>query len=108
MKNPQTIAEGWTAAFSDYAPLPGVPDEFVGVDGAHKPQWLQWMQRVGAADVDRSLAIAERHIRDLGISYRVRGEAKERAWPLGALPSICSRGVLKVETKLMPSPSPFR
>jgi uncharacterized circularly permuted ATP-grasp superfamily protein/uncharacterized alpha-E superfamily protein len=88
MKKPVTIADGWSAAFADYEPLPGVPDEFIGADGAPKPQWLQWMQRVSARDIDRSLAVAERHIRDLGISYRVRGEEKERAWPLSGLPLL--------------------
>ena len=83
-----TIADGWSAAFADYKPLPGVPDEFIGADGEPKPQWLQWMQRVSARDIDRSLAVAERHIRDLGISYRVRGEAKERTWPLSRLPLL--------------------
>ena len=88
MMKSETIAAGWSAAFADYKPLPGVPDEFIGADGKPKPQWLQWMQRVSARDVDRSLAVAERHIRDLGISYRVRGEAKERTWPLGGLPLL--------------------
>ena len=88
MKKPGTIADGWSAAFADYKPLPGVPDEFIGADGAPKAQWLQWMERVPVRDIDRSLAVAERHIRDLGISYRVRGEAKERTWPLSGLPLL--------------------
>jgi uncharacterized circularly permuted ATP-grasp superfamily protein/uncharacterized alpha-E superfamily protein len=88
MKKPVKVAEGWSAAFADYKPLPGVPDEFIGADGAPKAQWLQWMDHVGARDIDRSLAVAERHIRDLGISYRVRGEAKERTWPLSGLPLL--------------------
>ena len=88
MKKPVTNADGWSAAFADYKPLPGVPDEFIGADGAPKAQWLQWMQRVPMRDIDRSLAVAERHIRDLGISYRVRGEEKERTWPLSGLPLL--------------------
>lgn len=80
--------DGWSAAFADYKPLPGVPDEFIGADGKPKPQWLRWMEHVAARDVDRSLNVAERHIRDLGISYRVRGEAKERTWPLSGLPLL--------------------
>ena len=88
MKKPVTITDGWSAAFADYKPLPGVPDEFIGADGAPKAQWLQWMERVSSRDIDRSLAVAERHIRDLGISYRVRGEAKERTWPLSGLPLL--------------------
>ncbi len=46
------------------------------------------MERVSSRDIDRSLAVAERHIRDLGISYRVHGEAKERTWPLSGLPLL--------------------
>lgn len=87
-RKPVTIAGDWSAACADYRPLPGVPDEFIGADGAPKAQWLHWMERVSSRDIDRSLAVAERHIRDLGISYRVRGEAKERAWPLSALPLL--------------------
>jgi uncharacterized circularly permuted ATP-grasp superfamily protein/uncharacterized alpha-E superfamily protein len=88
MKKSATIADGWSAAFADYKPLPGVPDEFIGADGKPKAQWLRWMERVSSRDIDRSLAVAERHIRDLGISYRVRGEAKERTWPLSGLPLL--------------------
>lgn len=88
MKKAAIIASGWSAACADYTPLPGVPDEFIGADGAPKAAWLRWMEFVSKRDVDRSLAVAERHIRDLGISYRVRGEAKERAWPLSALPLL--------------------
>jgi uncharacterized circularly permuted ATP-grasp superfamily protein/uncharacterized alpha-E superfamily protein len=88
MSRSATIADGWSAAFADYKPLPGVPDEFIGADGSPKAPWLRWMEFVAAQDVDRSLSVAERHIRDLGISYRVRGEAKERAWPLSGLPLL--------------------
>ncbi|MDQ8730982.1 circularly permuted type 2 ATP-grasp protein [Bradyrhizobium sp. LHD-71] len=92
MKKRVTVADDWSAAFADYVPLPGVPDEFIGVDGAPKAQWLQWMERVPARNIDRSLALAERHIRDLGISYRVRGEAQERTWPLSGLPLLIDEG----------------
>lgn len=88
MSRSATIADGWSAAFADYRPLPGVPDEFIGADGSPKAPWLRWMELVAAQDVDRSLAVAERHIRDLGISYRVHGEAKERTWPLSGLPLL--------------------
>lgn len=88
MTRPVTIDDGWSAAFADYKPLSGVPDEFIGAEGKPKAQWLRWMEFVAARDVDRSLSVAERHIRDLGISYRVHGEAKERTWPLSGLPLL--------------------
>jgi uncharacterized circularly permuted ATP-grasp superfamily protein/uncharacterized alpha-E superfamily protein len=88
MTTPVTIDDGWAAAFADYKALPGVPDEFLGTDGLPRSQWRRWMELVAASDIDRSLGVAERHIRDLGISYRVRGEAKERTWPLSGLPLL--------------------
>jgi uncharacterized circularly permuted ATP-grasp superfamily protein/uncharacterized alpha-E superfamily protein len=78
----------WLAA---YAPLAGVPDELVGPDGRLRPHWaslLDTLAGLGRDDLDDRFAAAGRRIRDMGISYRVLGETKERTWPLSRLPLL--------------------
>ena len=82
------VAE-WTA---DYAPLPGIPDEFIGPDGAaaraldaaaagsSRPR--------PAAKIAERFAAADSRVRNRGMSYRVRGETAERVWPLSRLPLL--------------------
>jgi len=79
---------GWTA---EYAPLPGVYDEYLGVGGERRPHWLHFLEALSeldAAEMSRRFASADRHIRDMGISYRVYGETGERSWPLSPLPLL--------------------
>jgi uncharacterized circularly permuted ATP-grasp superfamily protein/uncharacterized alpha-E superfamily protein len=76
--------------FAGYAPLPGAPDELIGPDGAPRAAWRRFFDLLGRQDVERSIAEADRRIRDMGISYRVHGEAQERAWPLSRLPLLIS------------------
>ncbi len=76
------------SAYTNYAPLPGVPDEFVGPDGQARGAWRQFFDLLEADDSERSLAAAERHMRDIGVSYRVHGEARERPWPMSRLPLL--------------------
>ncbi|MEW6643238.1 MAG: circularly permuted type 2 ATP-grasp protein [Pseudomonadota bacterium] len=83
-----SFEEDWAASYADYAPLPGIPDEFIGADGQPKPHWRTLLGYLSANDRERSLAVARRHIRDLGISYRVGDEAKERIWPVSSLPLV--------------------
>ncbi len=85
---PASFEEGWAASYADYKPLPGIPDEFIGADGQPKPYWRTLLSYLSEKDMDRSLAVARRHIRDLGISYRVGDEAKERIWPVSSLPLL--------------------
>ena len=75
----------WSA---DYAPLPGIPDESIGADGKPRPSWRSFLELLAPADSERSLAVAERRIRDIGISYRVHGETRERSWPMSRLPLL--------------------
>ena len=78
----------WTAG---YACLPGVYDEFLGEDGKPRPHWLHFLHALAeldAAEISRRFASADRHIRDMGISYRVYGETGERSWPLSHLPLL--------------------
>ncbi|ODR95275.1 hypothetical protein AUC70_06195 [Methyloceanibacter stevinii] len=37
---------------------------------------------------ERSLAAVDRHLQDIGVSYRVYGEARERNWPMSRLPLL--------------------
>jgi uncharacterized circularly permuted ATP-grasp superfamily protein/uncharacterized alpha-E superfamily protein len=84
---PDRVA-AWTA---DYRPLPGIPDEFVDADGGRRAHWTHLLDALAAlppADVEQRFAAADRRIRDMGVSYRVHGEAAERNWPLGRMPLL--------------------
>jgi len=76
------------AWYANYAPLPGIPDEFIGRDGKPRPVWQKFFASIDAEDNERSLAAAERRIRDIGVSYRVHGETSERTWPMSRLPLL--------------------
>jgi uncharacterized circularly permuted ATP-grasp superfamily protein/uncharacterized alpha-E superfamily protein len=84
----QTAGSGWAAALAGYQPLPGIPDELIGGDGRPKPHWRALLDQLGIADIERGAALARRHIRDLGVSYRVGDEDKERSWPVASLPLL--------------------
>ena len=74
-----------------YETLGGIPDEFIGRDGAPRPHWLHFLDalaRLGQEEVDQRFAAADRYIRDMAMSYRVLGEANERSWPLSRLPLL--------------------
>lgn len=72
--------------YDDYAPLPGVPDELMGPDGRPRAAWLNFLQQLSANE--QSLAAVDRHLQDIGVSYRVHGEARERTWPMSRLPLL--------------------
>ncbi|MBV8769654.1 MAG: circularly permuted type 2 ATP-grasp protein, partial [Hyphomicrobiales bacterium] len=79
---------GWIAG---YLGLPGVRDELLAEDGSPRSHWLHFLQALAeldAAEIARRFASADRHIRDMGISYRVYGETGERSWPLSHLPLL--------------------
>src|SRR6516164_4908663 len=76
-----------------YSPLPGVYDELLGPDGEPRAHWrgfLEALAELDAAELSRRFASADRHIRDMGISYRVYGETGERSWPLSHLSLLIS------------------
>src|SRR5476651_356114 len=76
------------AWYANYAPLPGIPDEFIGPDGKPRSSWRNFIEMIDSDDSERSYAAADRHIRDIGVSYRVHGEARERNWPMSRLPLL--------------------
>jgi uncharacterized circularly permuted ATP-grasp superfamily protein/uncharacterized alpha-E superfamily protein len=74
-----------------YAPLPGIPDEFVGSDGRQRAHWLRFLDalaNLGPDEMENRFAAADRHIHDTGVSYRAFGEEAERAWPLSHVPLL--------------------
>src|SRR5436190_22169641 len=78
----------WTR---DYVRLPGIPDEFIGADGAPRPVWSRFFDAFAAmapADIERRFASADRHLREAGVSYRAPGETADRAWPLSHVPLL--------------------
>ena len=80
--------EDWSRG---YAVLPGASDELIQPDGTMRPVWRQFLGRLAelpADELDRRFLAADRHIRDMGISYRVHGETREREWPLSRLPLL--------------------
>jgi uncharacterized circularly permuted ATP-grasp superfamily protein/uncharacterized alpha-E superfamily protein len=77
-----------SAWYADYAPLPGIPDEFMAGDGKPRASWQRFFDSLQSDSTERSLAVAERRIRDTGISYRVHGESRERPWPMSRLPLL--------------------
>ena len=76
-------ARRMTALAAGYKPLPGIPDEFIGADGRPRAHWLRFLAALmdlGADDIGKRFATADRHIRDTGVSYRAYGDTSERAW----------------------------
>jgi len=78
----------WTR---DYARLPGIPDEYIGENGAPRAVWARFFDAFAAlspADIERRFASADRHLREAGVTYRAPGETADRLWPLSHLPLI--------------------
>ena len=86
------------ALLEGYRPLPGVPDELMRPDGSVAPHWnpvlSQW-SALAPEELVQRFGLADRHVRDTGVSYRVHGDldpldpqAGERAWPLSHVPLV--------------------
>ena len=80
----------WT---DGYAPLPGIPDEFIGRDGARNPYWTRLLEsfgEIGPDEVRRRFDASDTRVRNRGMSYRIQGETKERVWPVSRMPLLIS------------------
>ena len=80
--------EAWTR---DYAPLPGIPDEFIDPHGLSRPHWRRMLSALAEYEpneIQQSFATADRRIRNRGLSYRVAGEKDERVWPISRMPLL--------------------
>src|SRR5471032_2967252 len=74
-----------------YAPLPGIPDEYIRQDGAPREVWTRFFEafaELTPADIERRFGSADRHLREAGVTYRAPGETADRLWPLSHLPLL--------------------
>ena len=58
----------WTEG---YAPLPGIPDEFIGPDGERRPYWTRLLKVVAGLNPDevaQRFAAADRRVHTRGVS----------------------------------------
>src|SRR5271156_1267575 len=82
---------------ASYRALPGIFDEMMDGDGRVRAHWrpflgtLAWL---GAEEINRRFAAADRYLRDSGVFYRVYEDAAdiERPWPLSHIPLIIDAG----------------
>ncbi len=90
--SPEEAARERVAAWTyGYAPLPGIPDEFIGPDGARRAHWEKLLLALAAlepGEIAQRFGAADRRIRNRGMSYRVQGETSERVWPLSRMPLV--------------------
>src|SRR6266550_6333640 len=78
----------WTR---DYARLPGIPDEYIGPDGAPRAVWTRFFDAfatLAPPEIERRFASADRHLREAGVTYRTPGDTADRLWSLSHLPLI--------------------
>jgi uncharacterized circularly permuted ATP-grasp superfamily protein len=87
-------AERRNALLAGYRPLPGAYDEFMAPDGTVRPHWeavLGEWSSLSQDELGQRFGLADRHIHDAGVSYRVLGElGEERTWPLSHAPLVMS------------------
>ncbi|CAN7330427.1 circularly permuted type 2 ATP-grasp protein [Bosea sp. LjRoot9] len=91
-------AERRNALLAGYRPLAGAYDEFMAQDGSIRPHWEPFLTEWSALSQDelnQRFGLADRHVHDTGVSYRVHGDiderdpqAGERAWPLSHVPLV--------------------
>ena len=92
-----TVVESEAASLEQfvagYRPLPGVFDEMMDGDGRVRAHWrpfLAMLAALGAEEINRRFAAADRYLRGSGVFYRVYEDAAgiERPWPLSHVPLI--------------------
>jgi uncharacterized circularly permuted ATP-grasp superfamily protein/uncharacterized alpha-E superfamily protein len=95
--NLNPMAETESAALEQfvagYRPLPGIFDEMMDGDGRVRAHWrpfLSMLAGLGADEINRRFAAADRYLRGSGVFYRVYEDATgiERPWPLSHVPLI--------------------
>src|SRR5271167_2374371 len=82
---------------ASYRPLPGIFDEMMDGDGRVRAHWrpfLGMLASLGAEEINRRFAAADRYLRGSGVFYRVYEDAAgiERPWPLSHVPLIIEPG----------------
>src|SRR5258705_4972367 len=78
---------------ASYRLLPGVFDEMMDKSGQVRPHWrpfLSMLAGLGAEEINRRFAAADRHLRDSGVFYRVYEDPAgvERSSPLSHVPLL--------------------
>ena len=78
---------------ASYRPLYGIFDEMMDGDGQVRAHWqpfLAMLAALGADEINRRFAAADRYLRGSGVFYRVYEDAAgiERPWPLSHVPLI--------------------
>lgn len=86
---------------ADYHPPPGVLDELRGPDGTIRPSWqtfIQRLQQLGPARIEKRWQRTRRLVRDAGLIYRPYGdsESEPRPWKLDAIPWIIDSAQWKI------------
>jgi uncharacterized circularly permuted ATP-grasp superfamily protein/uncharacterized alpha-E superfamily protein len=86
-------AAGLDQFVANYRPLAGVFDEMMDGDGRVRAHWrpfLGMLAALGADEIHRRFAAADRYLRGSGVFYRVYEDAAgiERPWPLSHVPLI--------------------
>jgi uncharacterized circularly permuted ATP-grasp superfamily protein/uncharacterized alpha-E superfamily protein len=81
------------ALLADYTVAPGVADELFGPDGAMRPVWAPFIDRLAALGPDQvaaHFARGDQYLRDAGVFFRQYGaeDQAERDWPLSHIPVI--------------------
>jgi uncharacterized circularly permuted ATP-grasp superfamily protein/uncharacterized alpha-E superfamily protein len=79
-----------------YRPLSGIFDEMVDAGGRVRAHWqpfLAMLAALGAEEIGRRFAAADRYLRDSGVFYRLYEDADdtERPWPLSHVPLLIDR-----------------
>jgi uncharacterized circularly permuted ATP-grasp superfamily protein/uncharacterized alpha-E superfamily protein len=80
-----------SAWLRQYRTFAGIPDELIDSTGRPRDYWLSFLGDLAEypeGEFNSRFALATRHIRDTGVSYRIYGEENERSWPLNPLPLI--------------------
>jgi uncharacterized circularly permuted ATP-grasp superfamily protein/uncharacterized alpha-E superfamily protein len=75
----------------DYVRLQGIPDEYIGQDGAPRAVWTRFFDAfatLSPADIERRFGAADRHLREAGVTYRAPNDSVEQIWPLSHLPLL--------------------
>ncbi len=86
-----SAAKRFDAWSRGYAPMPGIPDEFMDADGRCRPHWRRMLSALAAYEpneMQQRFSAADRRIRSRGLSYRVAGEKDERVWPISRMPLL--------------------
>ncbi|MBV8745110.1 MAG: circularly permuted type 2 ATP-grasp protein [Xanthobacteraceae bacterium] len=81
------------AILAGYRPLPGIFDEMMDAKGSVRPHWrpfLAMLAALGAEEINRRRSVADRHLRESGVFYRVYEDPAgvERSWPLSFVPLL--------------------